>query len=69
MSAFRKATAKQYRLVALVGPSGSGKTFSALSLATHLGGPVALISLEGCQGAEAFPQVLHAEARKAGGAK
>lgn len=61
MSAFRKATTKPYRLVALVGPSGSGKTFSALSLATHLGGPVALISLEGCQGAEAFPQVLHAE--------
>jgi hypothetical protein len=47
MSMFQKATKSQSRLrLALVGPSGSGKTYSALSIASGLGGPVALIDTE-----------------------
>lgn len=44
---FKKATKAQARLrLALIGPSGSGKTFSALSIAQHLGGQVALVDTE-----------------------
>lgn len=34
-------------MIGLVGPSGSGKTYSALRLATGIGGPVAVIDTEG----------------------
>lgn len=45
--AFIKATKKQCKLRAgLMGVSGSGKTFSALRLATGLGGKIALIDTE-----------------------
>jgi len=44
---FKKATKKQCKLRAgLMGVSGSGKTFSALRLATGLGGKIALIDTE-----------------------
>lgn len=47
MSMFQKATRKKSKLrMALIGPSGSGKTFSALELATGLGGRIALIDTE-----------------------
>jgi hypothetical protein len=44
---FQKATKKQARLrMALIGISGSGKTYSALNVAKHLGGRVAVIDTE-----------------------
>jgi hypothetical protein len=44
---FRRATKKQQRLrPALIGPSGSGKTWSALELATGLGGTIGMIDTE-----------------------
>ena len=44
---FKKATKKQCKLRAgLMGVAGSGKTFSALRLATGLGGKIALIDTE-----------------------
>lgn len=44
---FRKATKAQAKArIALVGPSGSGKTYTALTLAKHLGGRVAVIDTE-----------------------
>lgn len=44
---FKPASKKQARArVALIGPSGSGKTFSALSVATGLGGRIAVIDSE-----------------------
>jgi hypothetical protein len=44
---FKKAERKQARLrLALSGPSGSGKTYSALLLATGLGGKIAVIDTE-----------------------
>ncbi|MDQ3813244.1 MAG: ATP-binding protein [Armatimonadota bacterium] len=44
---FQKATKKSARLrMALIGVAGSGKTFTALNIAQHLGGPVALIDTE-----------------------
>ena len=44
---FKKATKKQCKLRAgLMGVSGSGKTYSALRLATGLGGKIALIDTE-----------------------
>lgn len=47
MMEFRKATKEQSKLrLALFGPSGSGKTFSALRIATGLGGRIALIDTE-----------------------
>lgn len=47
MSMFQKATRKKAKLrLALIGPSGSGKTYSALELATGLGGRIALIDTE-----------------------
>lgn len=47
MSAFKKATKKQAKLrAALFGPSGSGKTFTALRIATGLGGKIAVIDTE-----------------------
>lgn len=47
MSLFQKATRKKAKLrLALIGPSGSGKTYSALELATGLGGRIALIDTE-----------------------
>lgn len=46
-SPFKKAARTKARLrMALIGPSGSGKTFSALALATGLGGRIALIDTE-----------------------
>jgi len=47
MSGFKKAERKQARLrLALAGPSGSGKTYSALQLASGLGGRIAVIDTE-----------------------
>lgn len=47
MSMFQKATRKKSKLrLALIGPSGSGKTYSALELATGMGGRIALIDTE-----------------------
>jgi hypothetical protein len=44
---FKKAERKQARLrLALAGPSGSGKTYSALQLASGLGGSIAVIDTE-----------------------
>lgn len=44
---FQKATKRQARLrLALIGPAGSGKTYTALSIARHLGAPVALVDTE-----------------------
>jgi len=44
---FRKATKEQARLrLALFGPSGSGKTYTALRLATGMGGRIAVIDTE-----------------------
>ena len=44
---FQKATRKRVKLkLAITGPSGSGKTYSALRLATGLGGKIALIDTE-----------------------
>lgn len=44
---FKKAERKQAKLrLALAGPSGSGKTYSALLLATGLGGRIAVIDTE-----------------------
>jgi hypothetical protein len=47
MSLFKKAERKQAKLrLGLVGPAGSGKTFSALQIASGLGGKVAVIDTE-----------------------
>lgn len=44
---FQKATKRAAKLrLALSGPSGSGKTYSALSIASNMGGKVALIDTE-----------------------
>jgi hypothetical protein len=44
---FTKATKLQAKLrLALIGPSGSGKTYSALAIASGLGGKIALIDTE-----------------------
>ena len=44
---FKKATKSQSKLrLGLVGPSGSGKTFTALQIATGLGGSIAVIDSE-----------------------
>ena len=44
---FQKATKRQAKArVALIGPSGCGKTFTALAVATGLGGPIALVDTE-----------------------
>lgn len=44
---FQKASKKSSRLrMALMGVAGSGKTYTALNVATHLGGPVALVDTE-----------------------
>lgn len=44
---FQKATKEQAKLrLALFGPSGAGKTYSALRIATGLGGPIAVIDTE-----------------------
>ncbi len=44
---FQKATKRAARLrMALIGPAGSGKTYTALSIATHLGGPIAVLDTE-----------------------
>ncbi len=44
---FEKAVRKKARLrLGLTGPSGSGKTWSALELATGIGGPIAVIDTE-----------------------
>lgn len=47
MMQFTKATKKQAKLrLALIGPSGSGKTYTALKIAAHLGGKIAVIDTE-----------------------
>lgn len=44
---FQKATKKSARLrMALIGVAGAGKTYTALSIASHLGGRVAVIDTE-----------------------
>jgi len=46
-SMFHRATKEQLKLrMALIGPSGSGKTFTALAIATALGGRIALVDTE-----------------------
>ena len=45
--AFQKAVKTKAKLrMAIAGPSGSGKTFSALKIATAMGGPIALVDTE-----------------------
>lgn len=45
--AFTRATKHEAKLrMALIGPAGSGKTYTALSIASHLGDPVALLDTE-----------------------
>lgn len=45
--AFKKASKKQAKLrMAITGSSGDGKTFTALEIATHLGGRIAVIDTE-----------------------
>ncbi len=47
----KKAVRQQVKLkIALIGPSGSGKTYSALRLATGLGGRILLLNTEGDRG-------------------
>lgn len=47
MSQFQKAVKHDAKLrLAITGPSGSGKTYTALSIATNLGGKVALVDTE-----------------------
>ena len=47
MSTFQKAVKARKRLrLALLGPSGSGKTYSALAIASGLGGKVAVVCTE-----------------------
>jgi hypothetical protein len=47
MSGFRRATKSAAKLrLGIYGPSGSGKTFSALRIATGLGGSIAVIDTE-----------------------
>ena len=47
MSNFKKATKEQAKLrLALFGVSGSGKTYTALRIATGLGGKIAVIDTE-----------------------
>src|SRR5689334_20636651 len=44
---FKRATKYDAKLrLALCGPAGSGKTYSALSLASALGGPIAYVDTE-----------------------
>jgi hypothetical protein len=44
---FQKASKKSSRLrLSLIGVAGSGKTYTALNIAQHLGGPVALVDTE-----------------------
>jgi hypothetical protein len=44
---FPRATKLEAKLrLALAAPSGAGKTYTALQLATHLGGPIAVIDTE-----------------------
>lgn len=47
MLQFNRASKKSARLrLALIGPAGAGKTYSALAVASHLEGPVAVIDTE-----------------------
>jgi hypothetical protein len=47
VTGFRKATKKAAKLrLALYGPSGSGKTYTALRIATGLGGKIAVVDTE-----------------------
>ncbi|MCX8016491.1 MAG: ATP-binding protein [Rhodocyclaceae bacterium] len=47
MSIFRKATRRQSKLrLAITGPSGSGKTYSALAVASGIGGRIAVVDTE-----------------------
>jgi hypothetical protein len=47
MSSFQRAQKTQARLrLALIGPAGAGKTYTALELAKHLGGKVAVVDTE-----------------------
>lgn len=51
MSMFKKAERRKAKLkLALCGPSGSGKTFSALRIATGMGGRIAFIDTENDSG-------------------
>ena len=44
---FKRATKKNSKLrLGLIGPAGSGKTYTALTVAKHLGGRVALVDSE-----------------------
>src|SRR5579872_5903196 len=45
--AFRRAVKRDAKVrLAISGPSGSGKTYTLLTLATELGGPIALVDTE-----------------------
>lgn len=47
MGLFKKAVMTESKLrLAIAGPSGAGKTYSALAIATGLGGPIAVIDTE-----------------------
>ena len=47
MSLFTRATKQESKLrLAIIGPSGSGKTYSALAIASAMGGPIAFIDTE-----------------------
>jgi DNA polymerase III delta prime subunit len=47
MSAFQKAVKTQAKgRLGIIGPSGSGKTYTALAIAQHMGGKVAMIDTE-----------------------
>lgn len=47
MGAFKKATKQDLKLrLAIAGPAGAGKTYTALRIATAMGGPIAYIDTE-----------------------
>jgi len=44
---FKQAIKQEAKLrLAIAGPSGSGKTYTGLSIATHLGGKIAVVDTE-----------------------
>jgi len=47
VAGFQRASKSSARLrMALIGPAGSGKTYTALNIAQHLGGPIAVLDTE-----------------------
>ena len=61
---FKKASRKAVRLrLGLIGPAGSGKTYSALKVAHHLGGRIALIDTEHGSASKRVARRRHTGAR------